>query len=108
MVKSDSDKLGSNEAVAVAISQGLGESATPDTRPRIVASGHGAVAEQILQIAFDRGVRVRRDGDLAEVLSALEIESEIPLEALAAVAEILNYVYRANGQALIHPTEETS
>ena len=62
--------------------------------PRVVASGRGALAEQILQIAFDRGVKVRNDADLAEILATIEVESEIPLEALAAVAEILSYVYR--------------
>lgn len=65
--------------------------------PRILAKGRGALAEQILAIAFDRGVKVRSDADLAEVLAALELDSEIPLQALAAVAEILSYVYRANG-----------
>jgi flagellar biosynthesis protein len=60
----------------------------------VVASGRGALAEQILQIAFDRGVKVRHDADLAEILATIEVESEIPLEALAAVAEILSYVYR--------------
>ena len=62
--------------------------------PRVVASGRGALAEQILRIAFDRGVKVRNDADLAEILATIEVESEIPLEALAAVAEILSYVYR--------------
>jgi flagellar biosynthesis protein len=62
--------------------------------PKVIAKGRGAVAEQILQIAFDRGVKVRSDADLAEILGAVELESEIPLEALAAVAEILSYVYR--------------
>ncbi len=62
--------------------------------PRVVASGRGALAEQILQIAFDRGVKVRSDADLAEILATIEVESEIPIEALAAVAEILSYVYR--------------
>ena len=66
-------------------------------RPRVVATGRGAVAEQILQVAFDSGVRVREDADLVEVLSAVDLDSEIPLEALAAVAEILAYIYRANG-----------
>ena len=64
--------------------------------PKIVATGRGAVAEQILQLAFASGVKVREDADLAEVLSHLEIDSPIPLEAYAAVAEILAYVYRAN------------
>ena len=65
--------------------------------PRVVASGRGAVAEQILQIAFAHGVKVREDADLVEVLSQVDVDSEIPLEAFAAVAEILAYVYRANG-----------
>lgn len=67
--------------------------------PRVVASGRGALAEQILQIAFDPGVKVRNDADLAEILAAIEVESEIPLEALAAVAEILSYVYRTQSKA---------
>jgi len=70
-----------------------------EVRPRIVASGRGGVAEQILQVAFANDVRVREDADLVEVLSAVDVESEIPLEAMAAVAEILAYVYRANGAA---------
>ena len=80
-------------AVAVAIDSGP----NPRHAPRIVAKGRGAVAEQILRIAFDRGIKVRADADLAEILGAMEIDSEIPLEALAAVAEILSYVYRAQG-----------
>ena len=66
--------------------------------PRAVASGRGEVAEQILQIAFERGVKVRSDSDLAEILAAVEVESEIPLAALAGVAEILRYLYRTDGQ----------
>lgn len=67
-----------------------------DASPRIVAKGHGAVAEQILQLAFATGVKVREDANLAEILEAIEIDTEVPLHALAAVAEILSYVYRAN------------
>ncbi len=81
------------ETVAVALStEASGQSA-----PRVIAGGRGAVAEQIIQIAFANDVKVREDADLAEVLSAVEVDSEIPLEALVAVAEILAYVYRANG-----------
>jgi flagellar biosynthesis protein len=68
--------------------------------PRVVASGKGAVAEQILNLAFANGVKVRTDPDLAQVLSAVEVDTVIPLEAFAAVAEILAYVYRANNQAV--------
>ena len=69
-----------------------------DSAPKVVASGKGAVAEQILKIAFANDIKVREDADLAELLSHVDIDSEIPLAALAAVAEILAYVYRANGQ----------
>lgn len=81
------------QQVAVAIDH------EPDRRrpPKVVAAGRGAVAEQILAIAFAHGVRVREDADLAELLSSIDIDSEIPVEAFAAVAEILIYVYRANG-----------
>jgi flagellar biosynthesis protein len=67
-----------------------------DEAPRVVASGKGAVAEQILALAFAHGVRVREDAALVEILEALDVDSPIPLEAFAAVAEILSYVYRAN------------
>lgn len=64
--------------------------------PRVTASGRGAVAEQILAIAFERGIKVREDAELVEILSLVEVDSPIPLEAFAAVAEILAYVYQAN------------
>ncbi len=69
-----------------------------DDAPRVVAKGEGTVAEQILQIAFATGVKVREDADLVEILAALDIDSEIPLEAFAAVAEILSYIYYVNGK----------
>lgn len=68
--------------------------------PRVVASGKGNLAEQILNLAFANGVKVRTDPDLAQILAAVEVDTVIPIEAFAAVAEILAYVYRANSQAV--------
>lgn len=65
--------------------------------PRVVAKGKGALAERILEVAFAAGVKVRSDADLVEILQAVDLESEIPIEAFQAVAEILAYVYRVNG-----------
>ena len=76
--------------------------------PRVIASGQGSIAEQILQIAWSNNIKVREDADLAEVLSAIDVESEIPIEAFAAVAEILSYVYRANAGLLQIEDEERS
>ena len=82
-----------DEAVAVA----LGYEPGTEFAPRVVAGGRGAIAEQILQIAYAHDIKVREDTDLAQLLSTIDIDSEIPVEAFAAVAEILIYVYRANG-----------
>jgi flagellar biosynthesis protein len=76
--------------------------------PRVVAAGQGTFAEQILQIAWANNIKVREDADLVEVLSAIDVDSEIPVEAFAAVAEILAYVYRANsGEITIDELKET-
>ncbi len=95
------DKPPPTVAKAVAIEYHRGE----DAAPRVTASGRGSVAEQILAIAFARGIKVRQDADLVEVLSLIEVDSPIPLEAFTAVAEILAYVYKAN--AAIRPRSHT-
>lgn len=87
-------------SLAVALHRGTGAA----ERPKVLAKGHGALAEQILQIAFDRGVKVRTDSDLVELLAAVDVDSEVPLEALAAVAEILSYVYRQTSPQTTQPT----
>ena len=79
-------------AVAVALRYDRAEA----DAPRVVASGRGAIAERIIQLAFEHGVKVREDADLAELLAAVEIGNQIPIAAFAAVAEILVYIYRAN------------
>lgn len=75
--------------------------------PEIVATGRGAVARQILDVAFARGVKVREDPDLVEILSVLDVGAEIPIIAFAAVAEILSHVYRWETEtAADHPVNE--
>lgn len=78
---------------AIALSYEFG-----DALPKILATGRGKLAEQIVQIAFERGIKVRQDPDLAQMLATLDIDAEIPIDAIEAVAEILAYVYRENGK----------
>jgi flagellar biosynthesis protein len=66
--------------------------------PEVVAAGRGVLAEKILQLAFDNDIKVKEDSALAEMLASVELDSPIPSEAFMAVAEILYYVYRANGE----------
>lgn len=66
--------------------------------PRVVATGEGFIADQIVRIALDNGITVHKDSDLVEILSKLDIDALIPVEAFAAVAEILSYIYRTQGR----------
>lgn len=79
---------------AVALDQGAQEGRLP----RISAAGRGKIAEKILQLAYENDIKVREDSELTEILAKIELDSPIPSEAFMAVAEILSYVYRANGQ----------
>lgn len=79
-----------NSRVAVALQY----SRPTDPSPRVVAKGQGDLADKILAIAREHGVAVRENADLAQLLSTVELESQIPVEAFVAVAEILSYIYR--------------
>lgn len=82
------------KAVAVALKDRSAEGKVAE----ISAAGRGEIARQILEIAFQNGVKVREDANLAEMLAQFELDSPIPSEALMAVGEILAYVYQANGE----------
>jgi flagellar biosynthesis protein len=71
----------------------------PEAPPKVLATGRGEFAQIILDIAFKHGVKVREDTDLAEILAAIDLDSEIPVEAFIAVAEILRYVYANSNQS---------
>jgi flagellar biosynthesis protein len=90
------------DSIAIAIEQSGGKNSVP----KVIAGGRGDIARQILEIAFQNGIKVREDADLAELLSAVDVESEIPLDAFAAVAEILTYVYQINN-AMAPDEDET-
>jgi flagellar biosynthesis protein len=66
--------------------------------PRVTAKGRGAIAAQIVAVARDHGVALRRDHSLAQLLASVEIDSPIPIAAVAAVAEILAHLYRVDQQ----------
>ncbi|MGD9309977.1 MAG: EscU/YscU/HrcU family type III secretion system export apparatus switch protein [Desulfosarcina sp.] len=66
--------------------------------PRVVAKGKGHIADQIVQVAQKNGVPLHEDPNLANVLEALELETEIPHELYQAVAEVLVFIYRLNGK----------
>jgi len=77
------------KAVAVGYS-GKGEA------PKILAVARGMLVGRLLEIAEEHDITIYRNSDLAEVLAALEVGSEIPEELFNAVAEVLAYCYAVN------------
>lgn len=63
--------------------------------PRVVASGRGLVGQKIIEAAQAHGVPLQKNVALAEALSTIELETEIPERLYAAVAEVLAFVLRA-------------
>ncbi len=96
-ILSDSDTKSQGQAKTEPVAVALAYGPESEFAPRVVAGGRGSIAEKILEIAFAHDVKVRQDADLAQLLSALDIDDEIPVEAFSAVAEILAYIYRASG-----------
>ena len=64
---------------------------SPDGAPVVVASGMGAAAQGIVNIAEKSGVPVFRDDSLATLLSRMDAGTSIPPELYQAVVDI--YVY---------------
>jgi len=60
--------------------------------PKIIASGKGKVAENILEEAEKNHIPVYKDPKLATILTELEIGSQIPQELYELVAKIMVFV----------------
>lgn len=61
--------------------------------PVVTAMGIGQIAENIIKQAEGSDVPIIEDIDLAEKLSKLPINNEIPTELYEAVAEIIAFIY---------------
>lgn len=64
-----------------------------ESAPRVVASGHGQRAEEIVDLAREHKVPVHADPQLAELLACLDVGARLPEELYLIVAEILVFVH---------------
>jgi flagellar biosynthesis protein len=64
-----------------------------DNSPKIKAKGKGETAKNIIKIAQEYGLPIKKDEDLVELLSKVEIDKEIPQNLYKAVAEVFSFVY---------------
>jgi flagellar biosynthesis protein len=70
----------------------------PDA-PKVVAVGRGLIGEKIIATARAHGVPLSENAPLAEALSTLEVDTEIPEQLYSAVAEILAFLLKASKAA---------
>lgn len=66
--------------------------------PVVVAKGRGEVGQAIIDTAREHGVPLEHNPALAEALSMVELDDQIPRELYSAVATVIGFVLRASGQ----------
>lgn len=71
----------------------LGYDIDTDHAPKVIAKGSGALANNIIKIAKENEIPIKKDEDLVELLSAIDIDKEIPESMYKAVSEIFAFIY---------------
>lgn len=66
----------------------------PDA-PRVVAVGRGEFGQRIIDTAREHGVPLEANAHLAEALSTIEVETEIPPQLYEAISVIIAFVLHA-------------
>ena len=61
--------------------------------PKVTAKGKGEQAKNIIKIAEENEIPIKKDEDLVELLSAIDIDKEIPPSMYKAVSEIFAFIY---------------
>ena len=72
----------------------LGYNRQKDNAPKVLATGSGEVAKNIINLAKSHDIPIKEDADLVEILSKVDLNEEVPPNLYKAVAEIFNFLYR--------------
>ena len=72
----------------------LGYNRDKDNAPKVLASGSGEVAKNIINLAKSHDIPVKEDADLVEILSKVDLNQEVPPNLYKAVAEIFSFLYK--------------
>ncbi|MBI5039716.1 MAG: EscU/YscU/HrcU family type III secretion system export apparatus switch protein [Gammaproteobacteria bacterium] len=67
--------------------------------PRVTAKGTGQTAERIVELAMEHNIPMQENALMAQTLSQLELNEEIPPALYLAVAEIIAFAYYLSGKA---------
>ncbi|MEA3554180.1 MAG: EscU/YscU/HrcU family type III secretion system export apparatus switch protein [Campylobacterota bacterium] len=61
--------------------------------PTVTSFGQRENASNIIKIAEQNNIPIKKDEDLVNMLSQIELNQEIPVELYQAVAEVFSFVY---------------
>ena len=63
-----------------------------ETAPKVIAKGAGVTAENILKTAEEEDIPIYKDTKLAEELTKLDLEANIPPDLYEVVAQVLIFI----------------
>ncbi len=69
-----------------------------ESAPRVIAKGKGKSAENIIKIAELHNLPIKKDEDLIELLSKVELDKEVPAALYKAVAEVFSFIYKVTNK----------
>ena len=69
-----------------------------DNAPRVIAKGKGQSAKNIIKIAKLHNLPIKKDEDLIELLSKVELDKEVPEALYKAVAEVFSFIYKVTNK----------
>lgn len=70
-----------------------------ESAPRLLAKGQGKSAENIIKIAELHNLPIKKDEDLIELLSKVELDKEVPAALYKAVAEVFSFIYKTTNKS---------
>lgn len=66
--------------------------------PKVIAKGHGDLAEEIIECAKEHGVLVHEDEQLTKLLAQLDLGDDIPKQLYVIIAELIAFSYVLQGK----------
>lgn len=67
--------------------------------PRVIATGRGEIGQAIIDAAREHGVPLEQNPALAEALSTIPLDDEIPEALYRAVAAVIAFILNAAAEA---------
>lgn len=62
--------------------------------PKVTAKGEGKTAQKIIELAKENDIPIKKDEDLVELLTKVELDKEVPQEMYKAIAELFSFLYK--------------